>query len=93
MGRKEQIRSRYGYPMLTERAKELSMKKLLVISAAAGMFSTSSYLAYAEQDPLLAALTEACFRGHAHSMDKPAVKTKEACWRAHAYRMELSQTK
>lgn len=64
------------------------MKKLAVTAVVLGAFSSWSYVAFAEQDPLLTAKMDECFRAHAHSMDKPAVRNVRACWRAHAHRME-----
>jgi hypothetical protein len=64
------------------------MKKLAVTAVVLGALSTWSYVAFAEQDPMHTAKMEECFRAHAHSMDKPAVKNVRACWRAHGYRME-----
>lgn len=63
------------------------MKKLL-ITLVSLLALVSSYSVFAEHDPSLAAKVEACFRAHAHLMDKPALKNERACWRVHAYLME-----
>jgi hypothetical protein len=62
--------------------KFLPIVALLLVSLAS--FQGASAATGSSRD----ARIDACFRAHAHLMEKPGLRNQIACWRAHSYLMQ-----